>query len=114
MNFLTSDVGGTGTSAGWVPVLGGAQVKTATQSGVDSYWRHLKRVLNVSQEAINWKQGDIRLMHKSLCACSRLLFLWLCLALPAHAVVNLSATRAVFDKGAVTNPLRLRTVPIIR
>lgn len=37
MNFLTSDVGGTGTSAGWVPVLGGAQVKTATQSGVDSY-----------------------------------------------------------------------------
>ncbi|MCP2005485.1 fimbrial protein [Buttiauxella ferragutiae] len=37
MNFLASDVGGTGTSAGWVPVLGGAQVKTATQSGVDSY-----------------------------------------------------------------------------
>lgn len=37
MNFLTSDAGGTGTSAGWLPVLGGAQVKTQTQSGVDSY-----------------------------------------------------------------------------
>ncbi|MGB7802475.1 fimbrial protein [Buttiauxella sp.] len=47
MNFLTSDVGGTGTSAGWVPVLGGAQVKTGTQSGVDSYHEtfeaHLER-----------------------------------------------------------------------
>lgn len=37
MNFLTSDTGGTGTSAGWLPVLGGAQVKTQTLSGVESY-----------------------------------------------------------------------------
>ncbi|WP_435952945.1 fimbrial protein [Dryocola sp. BD626] len=37
MNFLTTDVGGTGTTAGWVPVLGGAQASTGTQNGVDSY-----------------------------------------------------------------------------
>lgn len=46
-------------------------------------------------------------MRKSLCACSRLLFLWLCLALPAQAVVNLSATRVVFDKGAATQSITL-------
>ncbi|MGB7802476.1 fimbrial biogenesis chaperone [Buttiauxella sp.] len=46
-------------------------------------------------------------MPKSLCVCSRLLFLWLWLALPAHAVVNLSATRVVFDKGAATQSITL-------
>lgn len=46
-------------------------------------------------------------MPKSLCVCSRLVFLWLCLTLPAQAVVNLSATRVVFDKGAATQSITL-------
>lgn len=48
-------------------------------------------------------------MPKSLCAFSRLLFLWLCLALPLplQAVVNLSATRVVFDKGAANQSITL-------
>lgn len=37
VNFLSSDVGGTGAAAGWLPVLGGAQMTTGSQSGVDSY-----------------------------------------------------------------------------
>lgn len=46
-------------------------------------------------------------MLKYLCACSKLLVLWLCLALPVSAVVNLSATRVVFDKGATSASIRL-------
>ncbi|MFP2516735.1 fimbrial biogenesis chaperone [Buttiauxella agrestis] len=46
-------------------------------------------------------------MPKSLCVFSRLLFFWLCLALPAQAVVNLSATRVVFEKGAATQSITL-------
>jgi hypothetical protein len=37
INFLSTDIGGTGTSAGWLPVLGGAQVTTGSQNGIDSY-----------------------------------------------------------------------------
>lgn len=37
MDFLTTSTGGTGITSGWVPVLAGAQVKTGTQDGIDSY-----------------------------------------------------------------------------
>lgn len=46
-------------------------------------------------------------MPKYLCAYSKLLFLWLCLAVPAYAVVNLSATRVVFDKGGASASITL-------
>lgn len=46
-------------------------------------------------------------MPKYLCAYSKLLFLWLFLALPAHGTVNLSATRVVFDKGAASASITL-------
>jgi P pilus assembly chaperone PapD len=46
-------------------------------------------------------------MPKFLCAYSSFLFLLLCLALPAQAVVNLSATRVVFDKGAASASITL-------
>lgn len=37
INFLSTDAGGTGAAGGWLPVLGGSQVSTGAENGVDSY-----------------------------------------------------------------------------
>lgn len=46
-------------------------------------------------------------MPKFLCAYSNFLFFMWCLAFPTQAVVNLSATRVVFDKGAASASITL-------
>lgn len=37
MNFLTTDTGGSGVNGGWMAVLGGSQIKTDSQNGIDNY-----------------------------------------------------------------------------